>query len=295
MLSKILLTPICALSVATSQVFAADLPSRKSPIPVPPPIFAWTGFYMGVNAGHAWIDDPVSAYAPSSVGFSNGSTAPLEATFVGAGFMHPNGFVGGGQIGYNFQINRWVFGLEGDIQGMTSDLTRDSGYLTGFTARFNPRKVLHDVDHVNHDWFASIRGRLGYAVMDRLLVYATGGLALTNIKFSRQLNWSYLDGCPPAADGLSQCHAGEVDNTLTGWTLGGGVEFALTNNWTVKAEYLHAEFGRTDFTTLNIGKLAAGAPQMLNHSIEHSYFDIVRAGLNYKFDWPAFAPVVARF
>ena len=83
--------------------------------------------------------------------------------------MHPNGVIGGGQIGYNLQINQWVMGIEGDVEGLDASATRDSGYLTGFTTRFVPRKLIHDVDQVSYQPFATVRGRIGYA-FDRVLV-----------------------------------------------------------------------------------------------------------------------------
>lgn len=295
MLRNMLLLSVGAIALAGSQALAADLPSRAPPPVFLPPaaVFSWTGFYAGLNAGYAWANDPVSAFVPGPPNnFSNGSTAPLEATIVGTGGLHPSGFIGGGQLGYNWQINRFVVGLEGDIDGLTGNATRDSGDLVGFTARFKPRKLIDDVDHVHHDWFATVRGRLGYAITERALVYATGGLALTQDNFSRDLAWSYIDPCPTGAGGLHQCHVGSISQTMAGWTVGGGIEYAIANNWTIKAEYLHAGFGHASFSTFNPTRTP---PQQIVHTIGGSTFDIARAGINYKFDWGAPAPVVARY
>lgn len=291
MLRSMLLASVGALALIGPAAFAADPPSSPPPLAYPPPvpIFTWTGFYLGLNAGYAWGDDPVTAFVPGPPN-RIGGTAPLEASLVGTGSMRPSGFIGGGQIGYNWQINHFILGLEGDVEGLTASATRDSGYLQGFTTRFRPRKIIHDFDHVSYQPFATIRGRVGYA-FNRLLIYATGGLAVTGQNFSRDLAWSYIDPCPTSGDGLHQCHVGSISRTLAGWSVGGGVEYALTNNWTVKAEYLHADFGRTSLTTFN----PAVSGQQIIHTIGRTTFDIARAGVNYKFDWGNPAPVVARY
>ncbi len=288
------LAPAVASVLAGPMAFAADFSYPASPpVLTAPAVFSWTGFYAGLNVGYVWGNDPVSAYAPNLSQWGAGSTAPFEAAIVGTGSMHPSGVIGGGQIGYNFQIDHYVLGLEGDVEGLDASSTRDSGYLTGFTTRFRPRKLIHDVDEVSYQPFATIRGRIGYA-FDRVLIYATGGLAVTGQDFSRSLDWTYIDApCPYGADGLHACHAGSISRTLAGWAIGGGIEYALTNNWTIRAEYLHADFGTTNFSTFNPGTSHPG--QQLIHTIGDTTFDIARVGINYKFDLGGLAPAVIKY
>jgi outer membrane immunogenic protein len=146
----------------------------------------------------------------------------------------------GGTAGYNWQVGHAVFGLEGDV---------DWTNLHGTTTTTCPAGC-----STNNDWLATFRGRAGYA-FDRFLPYVTGGLAVGDIRATT-----------PGFSGATQTNAG--------WTVGGGVEFALTNNWTAKAEYLHVDLGN-----FNCG-FNCGAAATNNVSL-HS--DVVRAGVNYRF------------
>ncbi|WP_418294817.1 outer membrane protein [Microvirga ossetica] len=192
------------MAVATAlgtAAHAADLPSRFAPPPVAAavPVFTWTGFYVGVNAGYGWNtnDDDVVI---------NGTAFEVD---------DEGGFVGGAQIGYNYQIGSFVVGLETDIQ--YADIGGDTT-LPGLDS--------HDDDD---NWFGTVRGRAGYA-FDRALIYATGGLAYGKI-----------------SNGFSNS-----DDTNVGWTLGAGVEYAFTNNLTAKVEGLYVNLEQDDDDVPNI-------------------------------------------
>ena len=195
---------------------AADLPRQytKAPAPMAPPVFNWSGFYIGANAGYGWAD---------------------------SSFGDANGFIGGGQIGYNWQGlgSPLVLGLEADLQ--FSDMST-SATVGGVTA---------DAD-INA--FGTVRGRIGYA-FDRFMIYGTGGLAFTNTELSL------------SAGGASVSD----DDWSTGWTLGGGVEWAFMPNWSAKLEYLYVDSG--DTTLALAGTTVTGDYD----------FSVVRAGLNYRF------------
>jgi outer membrane immunogenic protein len=152
-----------------------------------------------------------------------------------------SGAVAGGTAGFNWQIGHAVLGLEGDVDWSNLNGTTTSALCpAGCTT--------------NNDWLATARGRAGYA-FDRFMPYVTGGAAFGDIKAST-----------PGFAGVSQ--------TNTGWTAGGGVEFALTNNWTAKAEYLHVDLGN-----MNCGfscGVAAGNSVSLKS-------DLVRGGVNFRF------------
>jgi len=197
-MKKILLSSVALLGL-TAGAMAADLPSRYAPAPIvaAAPIFTWTGFYVGVNAGFGWSTDD-------------------EVTIGGTTFVVDDeiGFVGGAQAGYNYQIGSFVVGLEGDIQYADFGGEVDGAFDNG-------------------DWFGTIRARAGVA-FDRALVYATGGFAFAD--------------------------------DANGWTLGGGIEYAFTNNLSAKVEGLYVNLDTdTPFGSYD------------------NEFGVVRAGLNYKF------------
>ena len=189
-MKKYLLASVAALGlVAAGAASAADLPSRKGPVaaPVYVPAFTWTGFYVGANAGYAWGNVNANGYA---------NIGDLD------------GFVGGGQVGYNYQMGQFVVGLEADLQA--ADLS--SGNNLGLI-------------NVKTDYFGTVRARVGVA-FDRFLPYVTGGWAYGNVKTS----------IPGLAFSSDRSHTG-------GWALGAGVEYAFTNNLIGGVEYLYVDLG----------------------------------------------------
>lgn len=230
------LAVIVTLGAGTAS--AADLPNRKSlPIaPPPPPAFSWTGLYGGVNIGGGWSDN------------ANQNVFLPVFPFV-ANESRLSGVLGGGQVGFNYQLApMFVVGVETDFQG--SSLNSNQGGLFAIN-----RKL---------DWFGTVRGRGGLSLFDqRLLAYGTGGFAYGEVR--RDL-------------------FGDFKETKTGWTAGGGVEYApaFLPNVSAKIEYLYTDLRSTDggFLFGNNGRLK---------------FHTVRAGLNYHLNWFAPPPVVARY
>ncbi|MCB5175964.1 outer membrane protein [Microvirga lenta] len=218
---------------------AADLPSRVAPLPViaPVPVFTWTGFYVGVNAGYGWSTNDSGYYVD-----------PTTDLIVRGG-SDEGGFVGGAQVGYNYQIGNFVLGVETDIQ--YADIGgRDRGAFDGIAFR----------DSSDGNWFGTVRARAGVA-FDRALIYVTGGLAYGDVARG---NSFYVD-----ADG--DFIYGSSDDVNTGWTLGGGVEYAFTNNLTAKVEGLYVNL---DTSNDDFGFYA---------DRNNAEFGVVRAGLNFKF------------
>ena len=164
--SSLLLSAAVAV-MASGSAFAADLPSRTEAPPVPyiaaPPVFTWTGFYIGVNAGAAFGSNNNSSFAP--YGFSGGpGTAYLSSG------NNNTAFTGGGQVGYNWQTGSLVFGLEADFDYLGNN-HNSVGVPTGASAPY-----FVAVNGNNDNFLGTVRGRFGYAV-DRALFYVTGGLA----------------------------------------------------------------------------------------------------------------------
>ena len=265
-----------ALALLSTTAMAADLPSRRAPpvyAPPPPiPVFSWTGLYIGGQVGYQF-------------GRSNALAYDNFGTGLAANGASPNGVVGGGHVGYLFSTQSipvlsnitgafsslpligglggagGVFGIEGDVDGSNY---RSAYALGGFGN--STREPIQ----------GSIRGRLGIAV-DRALFYATGGVAFGQfrenygITFNGNTNTGVIDS---------------IQSTRVGYTVGGGIEYALTTNFSLRAEYRYTDYGR--FTNLN-------NPGFGFNTQHHEYQNRAQVGFSYKFESPAVVPVVARY
>jgi outer membrane immunogenic protein len=257
-----------AVALATSAV-AADLPSRAPPpVYLPPvPIFTWTGIYVGGQIGYGW-------------GKANGSVGDYFGDYFSSSTT-TNGVIGGAHVGYNLQLNQFVIGLEGDVDG-----TSMSKNGARFYAPYGGLATGNVNYNVSHSIEGSIRGRLGYA-WDRVLVYATGGVAFAG--FNGNACGSFTENATGAWFGGCRSNS----TTRVGWTVGGGLEYAVTNNWSIRAEYRYSDFGRAtqyadswDYPVLG----ALGA-----YSNRHFTENRVQVGFSYKFDLAPPAPVVAKY
>jgi outer membrane immunogenic protein len=243
-----------AVLAISSAAYAADLPVR-GPAPAPAPVFtaiSWQGFYLGVNLGYAW-GDSTSANLPG-VGAGNGFDGSTNSLKV-----KPNGLVGGAQVGYNWQFNSFVFGVEGEV-----------GYLG-----LNKTQIVgDDLASVKYGLFGTVTARLGFT-FDRALIYAKGGIAFADVQ-NRASDLVGVGGPIDLTDFSSR------SGTRTGWTVGAGLEYAFTNSWRGRLEYQYMDFGDQRSTNLD--------GDFFRHS---NSVQTVRAGLNYYFT-PA-RPVMARY
>ncbi|MCG7391872.1 porin family protein [Microvirga sp. ACRRW] len=263
-MKKILLASVALFGFAGAAT-AADLPARAAP-PAPivaaVPLFTWTGFYVGVNAGYGWHNngDNTSVLVPG--GAVGVGSVPGTITFNDD---DGEGFVGGGQIGYNYQMGSFVIGLEADLQW--ADLGGANGtaiYPAQWGAyAFQPAGVAGGVD-----WFGTVRARAGVA-FDRALVYATGGFA--------------YGGADDNNDFFSN-----NDDVRTGWVLGAGFEYAFTNNLTAGIEGLWVNLDNDNRTYVGSSIPAVGAGRTavdvagFDRDSDNDFF-VARAKLNYKF------------
>jgi outer membrane immunogenic protein len=219
----------------------------------------WTGWYIGANIG-------------GSFGTASES-ATFASTPVGGGSSRLDGVLGGGQIGYNWQANSWVFGLEADIQATSEDGSNSVSQTIpggGPAILAVPAAVTGTLNYSEKlPWFGTVRGRLGVLANPNWLLYATGGLAYGEV----DTNTTVTEG----ALGVSN----NFDTTRIGWTVGGGVEAWLSRNWTAKVEYLYVDLGSFSNTFTGVG---AFTPVTLS---THVTDNIVRAGLNYHFGGPS--------
>jgi outer membrane immunogenic protein len=260
---------------------AADL-APKPLYKAPPlaPVLTWNGWYVGGNAG--WIhskEELTTTATPTSdaalglgipAGVSEGLAALTNSTSSGS----RNGFIGGGQIGYNWQFNTFVTGLEADIQGITG-LNNSGSALTGATVVGVPVTSLATAT-ADTKYLGTVRGRIGFLATPTFLVYGTGGLAYGGVSASASVTQA-------GTNGFAGAGAGSFSDTRVGWTAGAGLEWLFAPNWSVKAEYLHYDLGTANFTWQATSGFFATPVYQTNASSVKFDGDLVRAGLNYHF------------
>ena len=240
---------------------AADMrvPYRQ-PAPPPAPVFTWTGFYFGGHGGCAYdrknyTTGPFATDAPAAAG---GSSSSIDAANGG-------GCYGGVQVGYNYQVGSWVWGIEadgswGEIKSRTNLLQTEPGHIDTL-AQFDQKLTS----------FGTVRGRLGYTwnwAATPTLWYVTGGWAWAR----NELSTTAFDGVPNALTN-SQTHSG--------WTVGTGLEVALAGNWSFKGEYLYMDLDNKNCATALITD--DGALPGTNVANVDLKIHTVRIGLNYRF------------
>src|SRR5919202_4375186 len=239
MIRKLLLGGVAAggLLAAALPASAADLRAVPAPAPVIAPVvpvFSWTGWYIGGNVGGKWGKYSGSVTAAPVAGFpatGGGDFFDFNTNHDG----HDGAVLGGGQLGFNWQTGIWVFGVEGDIDA--TDVKRD--VVLGF-APGGGVFTTGDVFRFKNEWQASVRGRGGFA-FDRFLVYATGGVAWAGVKAEAIYGPGTVLGVATPGGFFSD------RQTLPGATVGGGVEFALTNSVSLGVEYRYSDFGHETF------------------------------------------------
>ena len=242
---KRIFTGILAIaSLLTTSVFGADLAPRmynKAPSPMVA-VYDWTGFYIGGNIGYSW------GRSSDTSTLTNGAGTVL---FTSIDRTDLNGVVGGGQAGYNWQMQNWLLGLEADIQGTGERGSRaflcPTGVCTppfGVVAVF-PGPAVPVALNQKLQWFGTVRGRVGVLATPTVLLYATGGLAYGGVRTSD------IIGLVPT--GFSNT------DTRVGYTVGAGIEGVIAGNWTAKLEYLYVDLGRTSGSFLTTIPALGGA------------------------------------
>lgn len=264
--SRCLFGAAFASVAATGGAVAADLgtaPVYKAPPPVA--VWSWTGAYVGLNAGWGWNNDNGNLFCVTPGGVRNG--APCGAIAAGLqGNTSGNGFVGGGQIGYNWQVGQFVWGIEADFQG--ADIRGSA------TPVFSPG--IFAVSNQKIDSIGTVRGRLGLAAFDHAMIYATGGLAYGQIRADTN---SVIGATSFPASGTFE---------KVGWTVGGGVEYAISPSWSAKIEGLYYDLGNETLVTTGVP-----VPNGFLWGKDFSQKgEIVRFGVNYHFGG---GPVVAKY
>jgi len=240
----------------TEPVSAADMPVKARPLP--PAVWTWTGCYIGGNVGYA------RANFRSSDAFVNfpAGPGPRFADFK----SDDDGFIGGGQVGCNWQSGQWVWGIEGDIQW--ADIKGRRFFQDTFFGIVGAGAFSTEV-RSQLDYLGTLRARAGFVVAPTTMLYLTGGLAYGRVK--NELNFP-----PPGA--ATGGPGGTDSQTHVGWAIGVGGETRLTGNLTGKLEYLYADLGREQYSFLNVA-----APNFNYFWKQRVDIHIVRVGLNYQF------------
>jgi outer membrane immunogenic protein len=257
--------------------FAADMPMKAAPPAAA--TYTWTGWYVGANAGYGG-GDPRSNTTLSGLGTGAGGVLTTPATVSHSDPFKFSGAVGGFQAGYNWQAwNRWIAGVEADWQATSENASLHYLDPYGFIMLpLGPGAGAAATDYkASILWFGTVRGRVGYAWDDRFFLYATSGLAYGRARLSGTVNDSGTAGLiPPFVVAYNGTSSFNVAQTRVGWTIGGGIEGALINNWTWKAEYLYVDLGAMNATVAGpfTGETVALHARLTDN--------IVRAGVNLR-------------
>ena len=250
-MKKVVIAAALALSIA-APAFAADMPMKAAPPMAPPlPIFSWTGFYIGGNIGGAWSNNRWNDTL-FVTNFNNGNNGA---------------FIGGGQIGGNYQIGQFVIGAEWDFDWAANHNNSAGVFIPGTGNTFAVT--------ANNRWISTVAARFGWAVNNWMFYGKAGGgwvgsnnLTVTNLTTGVSLTCgSFLNSC---------------GNNNGGWLLGAGFEYAFTNHWTVKAEYDYLGLGNRTFV------VPAGAPFLGGDTFTSNNRNVqmVKIGVNYLFGGP---------
>jgi len=291
-MNKVLIGSI-ALAAFVVPAMAADLSLAPPPQPLPPRPWSWNGCYGGGNVGWNFqntSDDlrPSGTYlAPAGVAAPpNAAGTGLNAAGV-ALVSHSYTTNGSGsdfgiQAGCNMQVRLVILGAEADWQwsGVTS--TVNAFYPASAAA--NPAfTIAPHTESVSTrlNWFSTLRGRVGID-FDHLLIYGTGGLVLADVKSDTAVNFSTFPVLPVFNGAL---HAGSNSTTRGGAVVGAGVEWCVLPNWSVKAEYLYMWLNGFSYTSPLVAAAAPFAPGYSWTTNVNLHENIVRVGLNYRFDW----------
>ncbi len=276
--------------VASGSAFAADLPAlvAKAPVGAPAPAYSWTGLYVGGHLGGAWGNDdwsfpgdPINSVAQRPTGIpavsppfrnvqaaiQNGYQGPTVGPFdVSSGSNSASGWLAGAQIGYNYQIQNWVLGVEGEASWTN---------LKG--SNLDP--IHPDINQNSTDFVGVLGGRLGYA-WDRLMVYGKAGGAWANTQYSVFSNTTFtVSNSPQRVTVTPGMMVDDATVNRFGFMLGAGVEYALTPQWSIKAEYEYLDFGRQRTTLTPTTTIVSPFDEDIRQRIQFA-----EIGFNYKLD-----------
>jgi outer membrane immunogenic protein len=277
-LTVALATSALSSVVLPSMASAADLPPAPAPriyakAPMVSPATNWSGFYGGVNVGYGWGNGDMSL-ADVTPGFPGNTGFPATPQSIG---NRSSGVIGGGQIGYNWQMASFITGLEADVQG--TGIRGMTQPPAAFTLTPDPGEVISATSERKLSWFGTVRGRMGVTVTPDLLLFGTGGLAYGAVRNSGNA----IDN-DNVFRGEVFSFPASVQQTSVGWAAGAGAEWMFARNWSAKVEYLHIDLGSASATGVERHNdvVAGNTDAVAFHW--HNSFDTVRVGVNYHFN-----------
>jgi outer membrane immunogenic protein len=250
---------------------AADIPVKAPYRPPPPPVWSWTGFYVGANGGYSFGRDDFTQSLAIVPGTVRTSTSPNK--------IAPTGGFGGLQIGYNWQFGAVVLGAEADYQWADQTDTTCGGLCGNLVM---PGVVFVGVGDATSVYqkvksFSTVRARLGWA-NDGAMIYVTGGGAWMKVDSTESISFGVIPGFATVTSAAS------FSNTKSGYSIGAGIEMRLFANLTAKIEYLHLDVsGVTHSFFPGPGTLFVGPGGSLTTTTGRIKDEIVRVGLNWKF------------
>jgi outer membrane immunogenic protein len=261
-MKKLLFASVAGVALAAgAPANAADMPVKAPPLVAPVP-YGWAGFYAGANVGYGFgsTTSNIPTIPDDVAGASAGQTLPVSLA------IDPKGFFGGIGAGYNWQTGNYLFGFEGDIQisGIKSGLAFQKVTVDAFG---DTHTDWHNSASEDLKWFGTMRMRAGL-VFDRFLAYVTGGFALGGVNVYTENAYNFSP---------TKWYTSDSTTTRPGWTIGGGVEYALADRWIFKAEYLYYDLGTIDSVAVNHFGFSGFVPSTLA-----AHGNLVRVGANYK-------------
>ncbi|MCK1391272.1 outer membrane protein [Bradyrhizobium sp. 1] len=273
------LLAVVSVALGTASVHAADLAAHYTKTPVMAPAYNWTGFYGGLNVGYAF-NDPTATFTANDI-VSNSIIGNLGTAAAPVAY-DVKGVLGGAQAGYNWQVSpNWLIGLEADFQG--SDIKGSAA--TPYAVIGRPGQI---EAQQNVEWFGTLRARAGLLATNKLLVYGTGGLAYGSVRedsiLSNTIGFTAVAGGTVSAVCAASvaCYTGPTTKILTGYTVGGGFEYAAWQNVSLKAEYLYVNLGSSNIVS-TAPALAGTTPSTIGTHFSDLDFHVVRVGANYHF------------
>jgi outer membrane immunogenic protein len=277
---------LCGVALgAALPALIVSAPAGAADLPMAPPMYRpfapalappcmWCGFYAGINLGGAFDTGTSASFAgsPALAGFFAGNEFPQSVQ------PNPHGFIGGGQVGFNWQVSpAVVLGVETDFQGSTYKGTSTVTPIpTGALAVFTTQVEQHS------NWFGTARGRAGWVPWPNAMIYGTGGLAYGQTEVS-------LNTFPPgvACTAIFTCANGSATTTRIGWTVGGGIEWMIVPHLTFKAEYLFMDLGSPSVTVQSTSTAAPCTGGICSFTATPAFHEnIVRGGFNWVFNGP---------
>jgi outer membrane immunogenic protein len=266
-----------ALAAATCVALGVLSASTRAEAPGP-----FGGPYVGVNAGLAWGRSgfatnpgcPSSSVNATFCGASPDPSATNGAAVAasGTGSLSATGFAGGAQAGYNWQTGALVYGVETDFSALGLGDAASARGLFPFTFLGTQYTL---AEKMRPEWLLTLRARLGYTVAPHLLVYATGGLAFSKFRFSSSYSDNAIDPAFPGGTGF-----GSKSAVVWGWAAGGGAEWLLGSNWTIRAECLYADLGSMAVPVPTSNTAAFSQTMHVDAGLT---VQIARIGLNYRY------------